>query len=105
MSIAMTRTIRLDGYVLDVLMRDLVAHDHRPSAFLLYLCLWNQSSGGRVRRARLSLRELAGESGLSKRAVQESLRHLATRRLIRIEREHRTAVPVYELLRPWRRRR
>jgi DNA-binding MarR family transcriptional regulator len=101
----MKSTIRLDGYVLDTLMRDLVGHDHRPSAFLLYLCLWNHSSGGRSRRARLSLSELAGESGLSKRAVQQALAHLVNRKLVRAERDHRTAVPEYELLRPWRRRR
>ena len=29
----------IDGYVLDTLMRDLVGHDHRPSAFLVYLSL------------------------------------------------------------------
>ena len=101
----MRGTIRLDGYVLDTLMRDLVGHDRRPTAFLVYLCLWNQSSGGRFRRARVSLRELAEESGLSKRAVQQALRHLVNRRLVRAERDHRTAVPEYELLRPWRRRR
>ncbi len=101
----MTRILRLDAYVLDTLLRDLVGHDQQPSAFLVYLCLWNRASGRRVRSARLSLRELAMESGLSKRAVQNALRHLATRRLVRAERAHRTAVPDYELLRPWRRRR
>src|ERR1041385_7594092 len=30
----------LDRYVIDVLMRDLVGHDHTPSAFLVYLWLW-----------------------------------------------------------------
>jgi hypothetical protein len=101
----MRRTLRLDGYVLDTLMRDLVGHDQQPSAFLLYLCLWNRATGGRVRKVSLSLRELAIESGLSKRAVQNAVRHLGVRRLVRAERAHRTAVPVYELLRPWRRRR
>ena len=29
--------VPLDAYVLDVLMPDLVGHDRRPSAFLVYL--------------------------------------------------------------------
>jgi hypothetical protein len=41
-------------------------------------------------------------TGLSKRAVQEALRLLAKRRLLSIERESITAIPVYEVLRPWR---
>ena len=31
-------TLRVDDYVIDVLLRDLVAHDRSPSAFLVYLC-------------------------------------------------------------------
>ena len=30
---------KLDDYITDVLMRDLVGHDHRPAAFLVYLWL------------------------------------------------------------------
>lgn len=100
----MRPTIRLDAYVLDTLMRDLVGHDQQPSSFLLYLCMWSRATGGRARRVSMSLRELAEESGLSKRAVQNAVRHLTYRRLVRAERAHRTAVPEYELLRPWRRR-
>ena len=32
--------VPVDDYVLDTLMRDLVGHDRRPSAFLVYLYLW-----------------------------------------------------------------
>ncbi len=42
-------------------------------------------------------------TGLSKRAVQEALRLLAKRRLLSIQRESITAIPVYEVLRPWMR--
>ena len=100
---AMKRTIRLDAYVLDTLMRDLAGHDQRPSAFLVYLCLLRLSGGGRRPRTQVSLQRVAEESGLSKRTVQDSIRLLLRRHLLRAERVHRTAVPVYEILRPWRR--
>ena len=100
----MSRTIRMDAYVLDTLLRDLAGHDQRPSAFLVWLCLWRLSGGGRRPRVRVSHQRMAEESGLSKRTVQESVRHLLRRHLLRAERAHRTDVPTYELLRPWKRR-
>jgi len=36
-------TVPMDDYVLDVLMRDLVGHDHQPGAFLVYLYLYRQA--------------------------------------------------------------
>jgi len=99
----MRRAVRLDAYVLDTLMRDLAGHDQRPSAYLVYLCLARMAGGGRRPRSQASLQRLAEESGLSKRAVQSAIRHLMRRHLLRAERAHRTAVPVYEILRPWRR--
>jgi len=99
----MKRAVRLDAYVLDTLMRDLAGHDQRPSAFLVYLCLVRLSGGGRRPRVQASLQQIAEESGLSKRAVQDAIRHLTRRHLLRAERVHRTAIPVYEVLRPWRR--
>jgi hypothetical protein len=35
----MTQDYALDRYVLDTLMADLVGHDHKPSAFLVYLAI------------------------------------------------------------------
>ncbi len=99
----MRRAIRLDAYVLDTLMRDLAGHDQRPSAYLVYLCLARMAGGGRRPRTQASLQQIAEESGLSKRSVQSAIRHLTRRRLLQAERTHRTAVPVYEVLRPWRR--
>ena len=93
--------LRLDPYVLDVLMRDLAGHDRKPSAFLVFLSLWHCTIGARVRSARLSLRQIAEATGLSKSAVQGALKHLARRKLLRVERASPTAVPVYTLLRPW----
>jgi DNA-binding IclR family transcriptional regulator len=83
-------------------MRDLVSHDHQPSAFLVYLQLWHRSRGPQARR-RVSHQEMADASGLSKSAVQAAVRTLTRRRLIRATRESATAVPAYAVLRPWRR--
>ncbi len=97
----MTRSVTLDPYILDVLMRDLVGHDHTPSAFLVYLWLWGRTEGGR-RRYAASLGTIATETGLSKSSVQNAVRQLtARRRLITATREGPTAPPVYEVLKPW----
>jgi len=97
----MTR-VHIDRYVFDTLMPDLVLHDHQPSAFLVYLQFWYRSRGRRG-IARVSHQEMADATGLSKSAVQASIRTLTRRRLIRATRESRTAVPEYTVLRPWRR--
>ncbi|THD81977.1 MAG: helix-turn-helix domain-containing protein [Phenylobacterium sp.] len=93
--------IVLDPYVVDVLMRDLVGHDHQPSAFLVYLWLWTRTDGGR-RRHSASLQTMALETGLSKSAVQLAVRQLRDRRrLIAATREAPTTPPLYEVLTPW----
>ena len=95
--------IAVDPYVVDTLLPDLVGHDRRPSAFLVYLVLWRRTEAGRAPAA-LSLRELAEASGLSKRAVQTAVNSLVRRRLVGLERETPTAIPSYAVLRPWARR-
>jgi len=93
--------IALDPYVTDVLMRDLVGHDHQPSAFLVYLWLWARTEGG-CRRYAASLQTIARETGLSKSSVQVAVRQLkGRRRLIEATRDGPTTPPVYEVLRPW----
>src|SRR5258706_13276496 len=69
----MTQKIALDRYILDVLMRDLVGHDHTPSAFLVYLWLWGKSDSGK-RRFAASLSGISLETGLSKSSVQNAVR-------------------------------
>ncbi|HEX4097947.1 MAG TPA: helix-turn-helix domain-containing protein [Caulobacteraceae bacterium] len=97
----MTRPIALDPYVVDVLMRDLVSHDHAPSAFLVYLWLWARTEGGQ-RRFSASLAGIALETGLSKSSVQNAVRQLAQRRrLIAVTREGPTSPPIYQVLTPW----
>jgi len=91
----------LDAYVLDTLMRDLVGHDHRTSAFLVYLTLSAACEEG---PARLSHAQLAERTGLSKRSVQAAVLHLQERHLLRATKQGATDVIRYEVLAPWRRR-
>lgn len=95
------KAIRVDPYVLDILMRDLIGHDHAPSAFIVYLFLWRATAGTRSRSVRISHNGIAGETGLSKSAVQGALRHLTRRRLLRSQRETPTSTPLHTVLRPW----
>jgi DNA-binding MarR family transcriptional regulator len=97
------KLLRLDSYVVDSLMRDLVGHDKKPSAFIVYLYLWSCRSANRSKKVQASHQMIADDTGLSKSAVQASVRHLLRRRLLRSERSSTTAIPVYSLLRPWRR--
>lgn len=93
---------RIDAYVIDTLMLDLVEHDRQPSAFLVYLHLCCRSSRSRG-RVTASHQRIADATGLSKSAVQAAIRTLTRRRLISVARESITAVPEYAVLRPWRR--
>jgi hypothetical protein len=98
----MARIAPLDGYVVDTLMPDLVGHDRTPSAFVLYVKLW-QAAGGPGRRVQASLSTLAVETGLSKSSVQAALRHLRKRGFLSSRTASATAVPVHTVLAPWRR--
>jgi hypothetical protein len=93
---------RLDAYVVDTLMPDLVQHDRQPSAFLVYLQLWYRSTGRKTPMP-ISHQAMADATGLSKSAVQASMRTLLRRKLVRVTRASTTAVPAYAVLRPWRR--
>ncbi len=93
---------RVDAYVMETLMPDLVMHDHRPSAFLVYLHLWYRAAGRRA-GVRASHADIVNATGLSKSSVQGAIRALTRRRLIRSSRATATAVPEYTVLRPWRR--
>jgi hypothetical protein len=95
--------IEFDDYVLNVLMRDLVGHDHAASAFLVYLHLWGESDGQTKTAVRTSHQMMAEATGLSKSAVQKGIRHLVARKLIKAQKDSATAVPEYRVLRPWRR--
>jgi hypothetical protein len=98
----MVASFRIDRYVADVLLRDLVSHDRAPASFLVYFFLAAQCSRQRSGNASLSLAEISDRTGLSKRAVQIALSRLRRRHLITSAQAHRTATPVHTVLRPWR---
>lgn len=99
-AMVMNATADIDDYVFDTLMRDLVGHDRRPGAFLIYLALASQAARGRRSWSHV---QLAASTGLAKRTVQEGLRHLAGRGLIEVRRAEPTEAAVIEVLAPWRR--
>jgi CRP-like cAMP-binding protein len=96
-------SIAFDAYIVDTLMADLVGHDRQPSAFLVYLYLWRHTHAAGGQTVQVALLDIAEATGLSKRAVQDALGRLAKRRLLTVARGSITAVPVYTVLRPWRR--
>src|SRR5215212_2008069 len=95
------KTIAIDDYVLDTLMRDLIGHDKSPSAFAVYLYLWRRARAGDEWSTRVSHKAIADDTGLSKSAVQAAVRHLNGRKLIRSVHESLTATPEHHVLRPW----
>ena len=97
--------IEVDHYVLDVLLPDLAGHDRSPAAFLVYLILWAELFRTAQRRVPFSLQALAGRTGLSKSAVQTAISLLKRRGLVTVTKTSPTAVPEYELMRHWLRRR
>ncbi|MEY2492107.1 MAG: hypothetical protein QOH24_1058 [Verrucomicrobiota bacterium] len=96
--------VPIDDYVLDVLMRDLVGHDHQPAAFLVYLHLYRQAQRQNWRPVAISLRMLAEGTGLSKSTAQIAVEKLCARQLIRSMRDYATATPRHRVLRHWRKR-
>ena len=99
-----TRLSPLDAYVFEVLMPDLVGHDRRPAAFVVYLYLLHSAQALGRDQVPASLQTIAVKTGLSKSAVQVALRHLKRRGLIGAEEVGTPVNPVRHVLRPWRRR-
>jgi DNA-binding transcriptional MocR family regulator len=95
------KRIELDAYVVDVLMPDLVGHDKRPAAFVVYLHLLSAAQRLRRDTVTASLQGIATRTGLSKSTVQSALRHLARRGLIDAQLRATTARPQRRVLRPW----
>src|SRR5947209_92416 len=91
----------IDDYVIETLMRDLVSHDKKPSAFIIYLYLWRRTLGQSRPSVHQSHQQLADATGLSKSAVQSAIKILSRRRLIETRRASKTATPEYVVHRPW----
>lgn len=93
----------LDNYVVDVLMPDLVGHDRRPAAFLVYLYFLRHAAKGKRETLSVSLQTIATKTGLSKSTVQAAIRHLRRRRLLDPTVVAAVNDPVRRVLRPWNR--
>ena len=95
------QVIPVEEYVLDVLMRDVVGHDKRPAAFIVYLHLYGLVARGHWAPVAASLRDIGEATGLSKSAVQNALHVLQRRELVVTRRKNRTAAPERRVLRRW----
>ena len=95
------RTIAMDRYLVETLMRDLVSHDKKPSAFIVYLQLWLRTHGESKHTIHQSHQQLADATGLSKSAVQIAIKVLLRRHLLHSTRKSPTSTPEYTVLRPW----
>jgi CRP-like cAMP-binding protein len=99
-----TRQCSIDAYVFEVLMPDLVGHDRRPAAFVVYLYLLSSAQALGRDQVPASLQTIAMKTGLSKSAVQVALRHLKRRGLVGEDEVGTQVNPVRQVSRPWRRR-
>jgi hypothetical protein len=91
----------LDPYVVDILMPDLVGHDRRPAAFIVYLYLLRTAAAAKRDSVSVSLQTIATKTGLSKSTVQGAIRHLRRRRLLDPAVTASVTDPVRRVLRPW----
>ena len=97
-------SITFDSYVINTLMRDLIGHDHKPAAFIVYLWLAaeQQRTAGSVA---ISYAALSEETGLSRSATQAAVAWLQKRGLLASKHVSVTATPEYTTLKPWQRTR
>ena len=93
---------KLDDYITDILIRDLVGHDRRPVSFLVYLWLAAEHQRRRA-PVQISYQELAESIGVSKSAAQSAIAWLVRRKLVAAAKATVTATPEYRAQSPWRR--
>jgi len=93
--------VKLDEYVLDSLMRDLVGHDRRPVSYLVYL--WLAAEEQRQKKpVSISYSDLAQSVGVSKSSAQGGVAWLIHRKLISSTKANVTATPNYTVQTPWK---
>ena len=104
---------KLDPYITDVLLRDLVGHDRRPASFLVYIWFTaeqqNQAQQNQAQQRRnspvaISYQDLAESIGISKSSAQSAVGWLIRRKLLASTKTTVTATPQYKVLTPWRSR-
>src|ERR1700744_1394796 len=97
------RHFNLDNYVVDVLLPDLVGHDRRPAAFIVYVFFLRHAARGKRDTLSISLQTIATKTGLSKSTVQAAIRNLRRRRLLDPAVSATVSDPARRVLRPWNR--
>jgi len=85
--------MKVDPYLIDTLMRDLVPTAAPPRRFLCTTAYAPKPTGPAGSRLAISHTVLAGLIGISKRSVQIAVAHLAGRRLIRQRKGRPTQFP------------
>jgi hypothetical protein len=99
----MAKRLGLDPYIVDTLMRDLIAHDRAPSTFVVFLWLWRQTHAQGREKIGASLADIAHATGLSKSSIQAAIRRLSRRRLVTANKSAPTAAPIYQVNETWKR--
>jgi hypothetical protein len=93
--------VKLNEYVVDSLMRDLVGHDRRPVGYLVYL--WLAAEQQRLKKpVSISYSNLAECVGVSKSSAQSAVSWLLHRKLISSTKANVTATPSYSVQTPWK---
>jgi hypothetical protein len=92
--------IPVDAYVIDALMPDLVGHDRRASAFIVFMYLWRRTRGG-TKASVVSHSMMASGTGLAKRSVQVAFDWLCRRGLVDVKRASKTAASTVRLRCHW----
>jgi hypothetical protein len=93
--------LKLDPYVTNILLRDLVGHDRRPASFLVYIWL-SAEQQRRNSAVEISYQDLAESIGISKSSAQSAIGWLIRRKLLAVTKATVTATPIYKVLTPWR---
>lgn len=99
----MAKRLGLDPYIVDTLMRDLIAHDRAPSTFVVFLWLWRQTHAQGREKIGASLADIAHATGLSKSSIQSAIRRLSRRRLVTANKSAPTVAPIYQVNETWKR--
>jgi hypothetical protein len=94
---------KLDPYITEVLLRDLVGHDRRPANFLVYIWFTAEQQR-RASHISISYQDLAESIGISKSSAQSAVGWLIQRKLLAVAKTTVTATPEYKVLTPWRSR-
>jgi hypothetical protein len=93
----------MHGRVVRPGLPDLIGHNRRPAAFIVYLYLLRSTATAKRDTLSVSLQTIATKTGLSKSTVQAAIRHLRRRRLLDPTVVATTDDPVRRVLRPWNR--